>query len=182
MVSIAWIIVLEPLWGWTGLIYILEELPVFNYLNVQDIILIPNITLKERNFIHKVIFIRLHPVSFFPFPVIFWFGTFSFSEHLILFFFHRINFPSYPFLRLSFTFLLFPLFILPVLPSFQLPPPLFLLLLPPIPSLHPPSYSLLPWSITTVGQADTNKSRTETHFLQPLSNESYLMDIFFLVV
>ena len=42
-----------------------------NYLNVQDIILIPNMTLKERNFIHKGVSIRLHPVSFFPFPVIF---------------------------------------------------------------------------------------------------------------
>ena len=106
-----------------------------NYLNVQDIILIPNITLKERNFIHKVVSIRLHPVSFFrsSFDSALFLSLNSFS-----YFFHPLKFPSYPFLRLSFTFLLFPLFILPLLPSFQLSPPPFLLLLPPIPSLHPP--------------------------------------------
>ena len=143
-----------------------------NYLNVQDIILIPNMTLKERNFIHKVVSIRLHPVSFFPFPVIF-------DSALFL----SLNSFSYFFSSNQISFLPFSssFFYLPYIPSLYPPHTSFLPTssspLPPSTSSYPVSssspYSLLPWSITTVGQADTNKNRIETHFLQPLSNESY---------
>ena len=87
-----------------------------NYLNVQDIILIPNMTLKERNFIHKVVSIRLHPVSFFPFPVIF-------DSALFL----SLNSFSYFFvIESNFLLTLFFVFLLPSFYSLSLSSPYFL--------------------------------------------------------